>query len=67
MNIYDKINIIDKRLNTYNINLVEHKRILIEEFDNLQEGDQEVIKDQINQIQSKIAVLIKIKQELLNI
>ena len=58
MNLDDKISVVNSRIDYYNNNLKEHNRILDEEIDLLQPGDEEVILSMINNIQVIIKKLI---------
>lgn len=64
MNLDDKISVVNSRIDYYNNNLKEHNRILDEEIDLLQPGDEEVILSMINNIQVIIKVLDDVKARL---
>jgi len=61
MNVDDKMRILNSRIDYYNNNLQEHNRILNEELNLLQYGDEEVIRYSINNIESVLEVLEDIK------
>ena len=64
MNLDDKINVINSRIDYYNNNLKEHNRILDEEIDLLSLGDEEVILSMISNIQTIIKALNDVKTRL---
>lgn len=64
MNLDDKINVINSRIDYYNNNLKEHNRILDEEIDLLSLGDEEVILSMISNIQAIIKALNDVKTRL---
>lgn len=64
MNTYDKINILNQRIDLFQYSLVEHNRILDEELDLLQPGDEDTIRYMITEIQRIINALENARQVL---
>jgi hypothetical protein len=66
MNINDKINILDSRIEYNKINLEEHYRILREDLHLLIDGDEDVIRHMVTEIKRVINALEDAKTALTN-
>lgn len=64
MNINDKINMLEYRIYDIENKLTEHIRILREDFENLAEGDEEVILS-VTEDLKRILVVLKSEKEYL--
>jgi len=66
MNINDKINVLDSRIQFIQVYIEEHNRILAEEIDLLQDGDEEVIRRSLSDLYRSLDVLNDYMQVLTN-
>lgn len=64
MNINDKINMLEYRIHDIENKLTEHIRILKEDFENLAEGDEEVILS-VTEDLKRILIVLKSEKEYL--
>ena len=66
MNINDKINILESRIKLIQGDIEEHERILVEEINLLQDGDEEVIKRSLSDLYRSLDALNEYMQVLTN-
>jgi len=66
MNINDKINILESRIDLIQADIEEHNRILSEEISLLQDGDEEVIRRSLSDLYSSLEALNGHMQVLTN-
>jgi len=66
MNINDKINVLDSRIQFIQVYIEEHNRILAEEIDLLQDGDEEVIRRSLSDLYRSLDALNDYMQVLTN-
>ena len=66
MNINDKINVLDSRIQFIQVYIEEHNRILAEEIDLLQDGDEEVIRRSLSDLYRSLDALSDYMQVLTN-
>jgi hypothetical protein len=66
MNINDKINILESRIELVQVDIKEHNRILVEEINLLQDGDEEVIRGTLSDLYVSLDALNEYMQVLTN-
>jgi hypothetical protein len=66
MNINDKINILESRIKLIQGDIKEHDRILVEEINLLQDGDEEVIRRSLSDLYRSLDALNEYMQVLTN-
>jgi hypothetical protein len=66
MNINDKINILESRIELVQVDIKEHNRILVEEINLLQDGDEEVIRVSLSDLYASLDALNDYMQVLTN-
>ena len=66
MNINDKINILESRIKLIQEDIKEHDRILAEEINLLQDGDEEVIRRSLSDLYRSLDALNEYMQVLTN-
>jgi|688.fasta_scaffold421269_3 hypothetical protein len=66
MNINDKINILESRIKLIQGDIKEHDRILAEEINLLQDGDEEVIRRSLSDLYRSLDALNEYMQVLTN-
>jgi len=66
MNINDKINVLESRVELIQVDIEEHNRILVEEMNLLQDGDEEVIRRSLSDLYRSLDALNEYMQVLTN-
>lgn len=66
MSINDKINILESRIELVQVDIKEHNRILVEEINLLQDGDEEVIRGTLSDLYVSLDALNEYMQVLTN-
>ncbi len=66
MNINDKINVLESRVELIQVDIEEHNRILAEEINLLQDGDEEVIRRSLSDLYRSLEALNDYMQVLTN-
>lgn len=66
MNINDKINVLESKIQFIQVYIEEHNRILAEEIDLLQDGDEEVIRRSLSDLYRSLDALNDYMQVLTN-
>ena len=66
MNINDKINVLESKIQFIQVYIEEHNRILAEEIDLLQDGDEEVISRSLSDLYRSLDALNDYMQVLTN-
>jgi hypothetical protein len=66
MNINDKIDILNSRIESVQVDIMEHNRILAEEMNLLQDGDEEVIRKSLFNLYRSLDALNDYMQVLTN-